>query len=60
MAADRELTRGPQHGEWIDAGVRCEAPILGGDQHSGVERVDPFGLDGQPPFAVRGQKAAQD
>jgi hypothetical protein len=41
----------------IDADMRYKTPVLGGDQHPAVERVDPIWLDRQPPLAVPGQEA---
>ena len=52
VAARSELDEGPCSGDRIDAGMPVETPVLGGDQHPAIERIDSLGLDRQPPFAV--------
>jgi hypothetical protein len=60
MSGRRELAGGAKPGDRIDADMRYKTPVLGGDQHPAVERVDLIWLDRQPPFAVPGQEAPQD
>ena len=59
-SVQRQLSRGAQRGERIDAGMPCEARVLSGDQHAPIERIDLLGLDRQPPFSVAAEKTTQD
>ncbi len=59
MPATHELAERAQHGDRVDPRMPREAPVLGGDQHPQVQRIDPIGLDRQAPFAVGGEKPAQ-
>ena len=56
----RELAKGAQHRERIDAGMRRKALILSGEQHLAIERIDAIGDCRQAPLAVGAQKATQD
>src|SRR5438132_124215 len=60
MAMRDQLAKRANRRDGIDAGMAVEALILGGNQHPSVERIDRIGHYRQTPFAVGGQKAAQD
>ena len=58
-AMAHELPAGTADGDGVDAAVGREAPVLEGQQHGEIARVDLLGLDRQPPAAVGGRVGAQ-
>ena len=60
MAARDPLARGARHRAPVDAAMRIEAPVLVGEQHREIARIDFAARGGQAPASVGQGESAQE